>query len=367
MITERSRNFIKKTQVPDEPEKELVEINTEKIKNVVNEEVKEFETLSEKLKGKEKTVFDNIIKKCKENEIMFEAKSRQIKEELDAKKITAEMKKEGSTKAEKTEFSNYMNYIASITLGVIGVLMILSIGCVEWKLCTMDSNPYIQILESNFFMVLVGTVVGPIVSKYLKEKYDIQIKAEQIAMITQDAVKTVSMYSKAANELRDDDGKLPEEQKEKLQNLALTSIKENFGDKKFNELLTSLSGQAFKKAIDYAVAQKYIESFPLEQKQVEKIIKQSIDAVPYIIDWKEKDPKVKETFIRGYVKGLLQNTGTNGWAYNALEGVFDAEVNKRIAAAAIADVRGMIDKKETDPMKKYSSIIVDSILEAGIK
>jgi len=367
VITERSRNFIKKTQVPDEPEKELVEINTEKIKNVVNEEVKEFETLSEKLKGKEKTVFDNIIKKCKENEIMFEAKSRQIKEELDAKKITAEMKKEGSTKAEKTEFSNYMNYIASITLGVIGVLMILSIGCVEWKLCTMDSNPYIQILESNFFMVLVGTVVGPIVSKYLKEKYDIQIKAEQIAMITQDAVKTVSMYSKAANELRDDDGKLPEEQKEKLQNLALTSIKENFGDKKFNELLTSLSGQAFKKAIDYAVAQKYIESFPLEQKQVEKIIKQSIDAVPYIIDWKEKDPKVKETFIRGYVKGLLQNTGTNGWAYNALEGVFDAEVNKRIAAAAIADVRGMIDKKETDPMKKYSSIIVDSILEAGIK
>lgn len=366
MITERSRDFIKAIEIPNEPKKKI-EINTEKINSVVEEEVKEFEEFSKKLTGKEKTAFDEIIKKCKENEVMFEAKSRKIKEDLETKEITAEMEKEGSTKAQKAKFSNYMNYIAGITLAVIGTLMILSIGCVEWNLCTVDSNPYIQILESNFFMVLVGTVVGPIVSKYLKEKYDIQIKAEQIAMITQDAVKTVSMYTKAANELRDDDGKLPEGEKKKLQDLALTSIKENFGDDKFNELLTSLSGQAFKKAIDYAVAQKYIESFPLEQKQVEKIIKQSIDAVPYIIDWKEKDPKVKETFIRGYVKGLLQNTGANGWAYNALEGVFDAEVNKRIAAAAVADARGMIDKKEKDPMKKYSSIIADSILEAGIK
>ena len=47
---------------------------------------------------------------------MFEAKSRKMKEELDTKKITAKMKKEGSRKAEKAEFSNYMNYIASITL-----------------------------------------------------------------------------------------------------------------------------------------------------------------------------------------------------------------------------------------------------------
>ena len=56
VITERSRSFINKIQVPDDPEEELVEIDIEKIKNVANEEVKEFETLSEKLKGKEKTV-----------------------------------------------------------------------------------------------------------------------------------------------------------------------------------------------------------------------------------------------------------------------------------------------------------------------
>jgi len=367
VITERSKDLVKKTPDPDDPKKELIEIDTEKIKKIVSDEVSEFKELRESLDGKEKEFFDKIISKCKENEIRFEAKSRQIKEELETKKTTADMKKDGSKKAEKTKFSNYMNYIAGTTLVVIGILMILSIGCVEWKICTVDSNPYIQILESNFFMVLVGTVVGPIASKYLKEKYDIQIKAEQVAMITQDAVKTVSLYSKAANELRDDDGKLTEEQKEKLQNLALTSIKDNFGEEKYNELLTSLSGQAFKKAIEYAVAQKYIERFPLEQEQVEKIIKQSLDAVPHIIDWKEKSPKVKETFIRGYVKGLLQNTGANGWAYNALEGVFDAEVNKRLAAAAIADVRGMINHDEKDPMKKYSSIVIDSILESGTK
>lgn len=367
MITERSINLVTKIADPEDSEKIQISINERAVNDVISEEIKEFSEISNSLQGKEKAVFDDIIKKCKENEIKFEAKSRQIKEELETKKTTANMEEDGSKKAEKAKFSNYMNYIAGTTLTVIGILMILSIGCVEWKLCTVDSNPYIQILESNFLMVLVGTVVGPIVSKYLKEKYDIQIKAEQIAMITQDAVKTVSMYSKAANELRNDDGKIPEEEKKKLQDLALSSIKDNFGDDKYKELLASLSGQAFKKAIDYAVAQKYIESFPLEQKQVEKIIKQSIDAVPYIIDWKEIDPKVKETFIRGYVKGLLQNTGANGWAYNALEGVFDAEVNKRIAAAAVADVKGMIKKNENDAMKKYSSIIADSILDAGIK
>ncbi|MDH5463060.1 MAG: hypothetical protein OEY17_04275 [Nitrosopumilus sp.] len=43
---------------------------------------------------------------------MFEAKNRQIKEELEMKETTADMKKDGSKKAEKTKFSNYMNYIA---------------------------------------------------------------------------------------------------------------------------------------------------------------------------------------------------------------------------------------------------------------
>ncbi|AFS80366.1 hypothetical protein NKOR_02340 [Candidatus Nitrosopumilus koreensis AR1] len=372
MITERSKDFVKAekdSSDPDHPKIKYV-IDNERVNKVVLSEINEFKQFRDELEkeGKQhELIFDKIIKKCKENEIMFEAKSRQIKEELDKKKVTANMKEDGEKQAEKTKFSSYMNYIAGTTLVVIGMLMILSIGCVEWTLCSVESNPYLQILESNFLMVLVGTVVGPMVSKYLKEKYDIQIKSEQLVMITQDAVKTVSMYNKVANELRDDKGQLSDEQIEKLQNAALSSIKNNFGTDKYKELITSLSGQAFKKAIEYAVAQKKIESFPLEQEQVEKIVRQSLDAVPYVIDWQNKKPEVKETFIRGYVKNLLQNTGADGWAYNALEGVFDAEVNKRLTAAAVADARGLIKTNETEPMKKYSSVIVDAVLESGVK
>ena len=369
VITDRSIGFVKKVETDSDLKKSQTNyvIDTKKIQEVISDEIGNFESLKNSLPDNQKQFFEKIMKRCKENEIMFEAKSRQIKEDLGEKETSADMKEDELKQAEKTKFSNYMNYIAGTTLGVIGILMILSIGCVEWKICTVDSNPYIQILESNFFMVLVGTVVGPIASKYLKEKYDIQIKSEQIAMITQDAIKTVSMYNKAASELRDDNGQLSEEHKEKLQNLALSSIKDNFGDEKYKELIASLSGQAFKKAIEYAVAQKKIESFPLEQEQVEKIVKQSIDAVPHIIDWQKEEPKVKETFIRGYVKELLQNTGAEGWAYKALEGVFDAETNKRITAAAIADTRKMIKSDEKDPMKKYTSVIMDAVLESGAK
>lgn len=369
MITERSAAFVKaETLEPDQPMSQTkYAIDVTKVQEIIAKEINEFESVKNSLPSDQKQFFEKIMNRCKENEIMFEAKSRKIKEELDKKGTSADMKEDELKQAEKTKFPNYMNYIAGTTLGVIGILMILSIGCVEWKICTVDSNPYIQILESNFFMILVGTVVGPIASKYLKEKYDIQVKAEQIAMITQDAVKTVSMYNKAASELRDDNGQLPEKHKEKLQNLALSSIKDNFGAEKYNELIASLSGQAFKKAIEYAVTQKKIESFPLEQEQVEKIVKQSLDAVPHIIDWQKKEPKVKETFIRGYVKELLQNTGAEGWAYKALEGVFDAETNKRLAAAAIADTRKIIKANENDPMKKYTSIVVDAVLESGAK
>lgn len=358
MITERSGIFLKVDSHV---------VDTEKVEEIVSDELKEFDKVKATLDTQEKPFFEKIMKRCKDAEIMFEAKSGKIKAELDGKIPSAEMEKDGSMPAKETRFSNYMNIITIITIATIVVLMGFSIGCADWEICTVDSNPYTAILESNFFMVLIGTLVAPTISKYLKEKHDINIKSTQIAMITQDAVKTVSMYNRAANELRDDDGRLSEDHKKRLQDLALSSIKDNFGATKYNELIANLSGQAFKKAIEYAVAQKKIESFPLEQEQVEKIIKQSLDVVPHVIDWQKKDPKVKETFIRGYVKELLQNTGTDGWAYKSLEGVFDAEVNKRLAAAAVADARGMIKSDEKDPMKKYSSIIMDTVLASGIK
>lgn len=363
MITTRAKDFIN-TDSTDSIQTHT--IDTAKVEKAVLEEIKDFESLKNSLDDDKKEFFEKIMKRCKDAEIMFEAKSGKIKAELDGKEISANMKEDELKSAKKTRFSSYMNGIAGITIIGIIVLMALSFGCVDWEMCTVDSNPYTKILESNFFIVLIGTVIAPIVSKYLKENHDIKIKSTQIAMITQDAIKTVSMYNNAANELRGDDGQLSDEHKEQLQNLALSSIKDNFGAEKYNELIANLSGQAFKKAIEYAVAQNKIKNFPLEQEQVEKIIKQSLDVVPHVIDWQKEDPKVKETFIRGYVKELLQNTGADGWTYNALEGIFDAEVNKRLAAAAIAEARKMIDKDETDPMKKYTSVIMDTVLASGI-
>ena len=364
MITARAKDFIN-TDSSDSIQTHT--IDTTKIKDAVSEGIRDFESLKNSIDSDKKEFFEKIMKRCKDAEIMFEAKGGKMKAELDEKKTSANMEEDELKPAKKTRFSSYMNGIAGITIIGIIVLMVLSFGCVDWGMCTVDSNPYTKILESNFFMILIGTVIAPIVSKYLKENHDIKIKSAQLAMITQDAVKTVSMYNKTANELREDDGQFSEENKKQLQDLALSSIKDNLGAEKYNELIANLSGQAFKKAIEYAVAQNKIKNFPLEQEQVEKIIKQSLDVVPHVIDWQKKDPAVKETFIRGYVKELLQNTGADGWAYKALEGVFDAEVNKRLAAAAIADARGMISNDEKDPMKKYTSVIMDTVLASGVK
>lgn len=369
MITERSKTFVKTVTDSSDPKKPRINhvVDADAVKKAISEDIGEFDALKESLDVEARPFFEKIMKRCKDAQIMFEAKSRQMKEELEGKEMSANMKEDEAKSAKKTRFSNYMNIIAGSTIGVIIILTGLSIGCVDWELCTVESNPYIKILESNFFMVLIGTVVGPIASKYLKEKHDIHIKSEQIAMLTQDAVKTVSMYNKAANELRDDNGQISDVHKESLQNIALSSLKDNFGAEKYNALIANLSGQAFKKAIEYAVAQNKIKNFPLEQEQVEKIVKQSLDVVPHVIDWQKKDPKMKEVFIRGYVKDLLQNTGADGWAYNALEGVFDAEVNKRLTSAAIADARELISKDETDPMKRYTSVVMDAVLASGAK
>jgi len=316
----------------------------------------------------QKAIFDKILKKCQENKITLFAKSKKTEKELNEIETPKKLKDDQKKTAEEKKFSRYMDYIAISTIVVIGLLMVLAITCPLPNCNTAGfENPFTRILESNFFMVLVATIVGPIVSKFLKEKYDIQIKSEQIAMITQDAIKAVSMYQKSAAQLRDDDGNLPQNYKEKLQDLALNSIYQNFGGERYSNLLSNVGGQVFKKAIEAAVAQKKIESFPLEQNQVEKIINQSIDAVPYIVEWQSKDEKVKEAFIRGYVKDLLQNTGAEGWAYKSLEGIFEAEVNKRITAAAIAETRGLIPANSDDPMKKYTTIITDAVLASGVK
>lgn len=314
----------------------------------------------------QKNIYEKVMKKCKENTILLEAKRMKIKNELDEINTKKSLKDDENREATEKKFSHYMDYIAVSTIIVIGILMVLAITC-PLPNCNIPGfeNPFTQILESNFFMVLIGTIVGPIISKFLKEKYDIQIKSEQISMITNDAINAVTLYQKSAAQLRDDDGNIPKQYQEKLQNLALDSIYTNFGAVKYSELISSLGGQVFKKAIEAAVIQNKIAGFPLEQKQVEGIIRQSIDAVPYIVDWQKYDDGIKETFIRGYIENLLQNTGAEGWGYKFLEGIFEAEVNRRITAATIADTRKLIPVNSDDPMEKYTSIVVDSILISG--
>ena len=50
------------------------------------------------------------------------------------------------------------------------------------------------------------------------------------------------------------------------------------------EITANVGGQVFEKAIESAVASGKLEKFPLEKKQVEELIKQSIDAVPAIVE-----------------------------------------------------------------------------------
>ena len=104
-------NFVQHTlyEVIRDPKKERIEIDIKKVNKIISDEISSFDKIRESLNGKEREIFDKIIRKCKENEIMFEAKSRQIKEELETKKTTANMKEDSSKEAEKTKFSNYMN------------------------------------------------------------------------------------------------------------------------------------------------------------------------------------------------------------------------------------------------------------------
>lgn len=336
-------------------------------KKALDEYDLELASCTSNIPDDQKNIFEKTMKKCKENSVLLYAKSKKIENEINEINTITNLKEDENTEATEKKFSHYMDYIAISTIIVIGILMVLAITCPLPNCHTSGyENPFTSILESNFFMVLIGTIVGPIVSKFLKEKYDIQIKSDQISMITSDAINAVTMYQKSSAQLRDDDGNIPKPYQEKLQNLALDSIYKNFGAEKYSELISSLGGQVFKKAIEAAVSQKKIEGFPLEKKQVEGIIRQSIDAVPYIVDWQKHDDAIKDTFIRGYVKNLLQNTCAEGWGYKSLEGIFDADVNRRISAAAIADTRKLIPTNSKDPIQKYTSIVVDSILASGI-
>jgi len=223
-------------------------------------------------------------------------------------------------------------------------------------------NPYRDILESNVMYVLISTIIAPVAVKTLKQKYDIDVEEKQISMIIADGIKSTSMYTNEADKLRNRDGKIPRKYQEALRAKAFKSIKQNYEPKKYQELISSVGSQVFDKAIEHAVETKKIDSFPLAKKQVKEIIKQAIDATPKIIKWKDLDSEVKASFINGNVRGLLQNTGAEGWAYRTLESEFDAEISKRIIAVGLAAQKGIIKNlDDDDTYLQYTSDFVDMV------
>jgi hypothetical protein len=236
-------------------------------------------------------------------------------------------------------------------------------GTIEIPLSGYIGNPYTQILESNVVVILISTFVAPVAAKLLKEKFDIDITEKQVDMIVNDGIKSVTMYSNEADKLRDANGHIPRKYQKTLRDKAFNALRENYDKEKYKELAANVGAQIFDKAIENAVTSGRLERFPLEKKQIEELIKQSIDAVPAIVEWQKLDDKVKIIFIDGNIRKLLQNTGINGWSYKALETVFDAEVSKRILGAALIQKDSLFDTVESSSYLQYTSTAIDALLE----
>ena len=272
--------------------------------------------------------------------------------------LIEETSNEPKKSSEKKKFGGMMTILA--VGGISVIIILLGLASIEPN---VEKNIPLKILESELMLVFMATIIAPVFARILKEKYDIQIEEGQINMIMQDGVNTVKMYAKEASRLRDPmTGKISDENQKKLRNLAFTSIKTNYNPQKYKEIVASVGSQIFEKAIEKAVESDKIERFPLEKKQIEEIIRQSIDAVPYIVKWKELDEDVKNVFLEGHVRRLLTNVGIDGWAHSALENIFDAEVNKRLLAAAVADKNRLLDNLDIkEDYLKYTSTVLSAV------
>lgn len=233
---------------------------------------------------------------------------------------------------------------------------------------TVPRNAPLEILQSQFMMALISAIIAPVVVSVIKQKFDIQIEQSQVEMIMSDAVKAVKLYQNEANKLRDENGKIPPVYQTKLRDLAFDSIKTNYDPKKYKEVISRVGAQVFDKAIEEAVKRGWIERFPLEKQQVEAIIKQSIDAIPQIVEWIDLDESVKNSFLDGHVRRLLANLGFEGWGLTKLNEIFEAEVNKRLAGAAIADAEGiakLLDTPGAGNNNRYLKYTSTVMLAAG--
>ncbi len=399
---------------------ETIEIRAESEINLLVKDIKDKSNAPPEYKSRFETdteIFIKTMKDAKTDELEIKAEKKIIEKKYNNTKlefdIDEELVKKGA-KAVKKMFPKYMNGIAIGSIIAILGLVILSVWC---PVCTFESaadglktvetveisengntktttidvydepqptsklieipflgtieiplsgyigNPYTQILESNVVVILISTFVAPVAAKLLKEKFDIDVTEKQVDMIVNDGIKSVTMYSNEADKLRDANGHIPRKYQKTLRDKAFNALRENYDNKKYKELAANVGAQIFDKAIENAVTSGRLERFPLEKKQVEELIKQSIDAVPAVVEWQKLDEQVKITFIDGNIRKLLQNTGINGWSYKALETVFDAEVSKRILGAALVQKDSLFDTVESSPYLQYISTAIDALLE----
>ena len=379
------------------------------VKNLAEKVELEIEDGPEREKfSSEKKEFEKILTKARKNQLEIKAEKKIIEKKYNNTEFRIEIDDELIEKgahAVKKSFPKYMNGIAIASIAFIFGLAILAVWCPG---CTFESthmgelttietteiisdtetqtttivvdksgisfkedsngknssnqdlvfsnngvigNPYAMILESNIMMILVSTFVAPLAARILKEKFDIDITEKQINMIASDGMKAVTMYSREADKLRDANGHIPRKYQKTLRNKAFNALRENYDEKKYRDLVANIGVQIFDKAIEDAVQSGRLERFPLEKKQVEELIKQSIDATPQIVEWYKLDENVKDMFIEGNIRRLLQNTGANRWSHNALESVFDAEITKRVLGAALVQKENMF-KRCAKPLSK---------------
>jgi len=292
-------------------------LNNDKIKEKAAEETDNIISKLDKnnkiinMPIKEREFFESSMTKFKENELEVKATKKIIEKKYDDFEIETDIDDEINTKtkdakedknkaSKKKNYARNMNLIAIAGLITIAFLMSQSVVCIgivvdedtgkmvvgtclikndiveeDGTMKTIQINPYTQILESNVMLVLVSTIIAPVAARILKDKFDIEVDAKQIAMIMSDGIKSVTMYANEADKLRDENGHIPRKYQKVLRNKAFKVMKDNYSQDKYKDLVANVGAQVFEKAVENAVASGMIERFPLQKQQIEAIMKQA--------------------------------------------------------------------------------------------
>jgi len=333
-----------------------------KVEEYVNEKLKDI--VIPNATEEDKKLFEENMKSFAISRVYCTADQQLAKKEMEieVKKIDTSKPKSKWWTLPEIDFKKMLDGMVIVGLAAILILIGVSISAVDC--CVETAFAASEILNSNFMVVLTSTVIAPMITRVMKEKFDIDIDASKIDMLFKDGVKAVNQYQKLADKLRDENGNISDDSKKKLKDLARTSMKDSFDVQKYKGLIASTSGQIFDKAIEHAVKQNWIDKKTSEKNQIEELIKQSIDAYPQIVEWKNLDSKVKDVFVDGHIQRLIKNVGIDGWGKSALDNIFDAEVSNRLVQAALLDKENLTRYLESkNKYLKYTGSVMEVLLK----